>query len=130
MITVEFPARTKRYGGKTRSRTVRAIIIDEPFNGVSGIVECCNCEWRAVITAMDIEGQAQEIEAFANDHLCQRLPTKQDLLDAILKRHSSDKSKGGLNDKRNKGMALVTYLVPFQVTYIIGWLFRMPDRPT
>ena len=91
MITAEFPARAKRYGGKTCSRMVRAIIIDEPFNGVSGIVECCNCEWRAVITATDAEEQAQEIEAFANDHLCQWLPTKQDLLDAILKQHSSNR---------------------------------------
>lgn len=88
MITVEFPARAKRYGGKARRRKVRAIIIDEPFNGVSGIVECCDCEWRAVITAMDTEGQAQEIKVFANDHLCQRLPTKQDLLDAICRQKS------------------------------------------
>lgn len=89
MLVAEFPERTKRYGEKAHSRVVRAIIIDEPFNGVSGIVECCDCEWRAVITATGAEEQAQEIEAFANDHLCQQLPTKQDLLDAILKQHKS-----------------------------------------
>lgn len=89
MITVEFPAGAKRYGRATRSRKVRAIIIDEPFNGVSGIVECCNCEWRAVITATDAKGQAREIEAFANDHLCQRLSTKQDLIEALLQRGGS-----------------------------------------
>lgn len=85
MITVKFP----------NGRRVRAIIIDKPFNGVSGIVECCDCEWRAVITAEETSGQAEEIEIFAYSHTCQRLPTKQDLLDAITR---AKQHKGGKDE--------------------------------
>ena len=85
MITVEFPGRAKRYGGTALNRKVWAIIIDEPLNSISGIVECCDCEWKSVITTEDTDGQVEEIEIFACNHLCERLPTKQELLDAIAK---------------------------------------------
>ena len=92
MITVEFLGRRKRYGGREHPRQVRAIILDEPFNGVSGLVECCNCSRRAVITGTTTEEQTQEIEAFAYGYICLRLPTIQDLQDA-LRRYSSKESQ-------------------------------------
>lgn len=49
---------------------VRAIILDEPINGISGIVECCKCDWRAGILASNVEEQTKEIEEFAKVHTC------------------------------------------------------------
>lgn len=77
MITVEFP----------NGRKVRGIVLDEPVNGVSGIFECCFCDWRVALVETDTEGLAQEIETFANTHNCQGL-TKERLLDAIARAKS------------------------------------------
>ena len=62
MITATFP----------NGRKVRAIILDEPFQGVSGLVECVNCEWRAVITSSDTDRISDDIERFALTHHCER----------------------------------------------------------
>lgn len=60
MITATFP----------NGRTVNAIILDEPFQGVSGLVECANCEWRAVITSLGTDSISDDIERFAMTHHC------------------------------------------------------------
>lgn len=54
----------------SRGEKVRAIVLDEPVNGISGIVECQNCDWRAVILSSDTDGQTKEIEEFAKTHSC------------------------------------------------------------
>ena len=40
MLTIKYPGQPKAY----------AIIVDEPVNGVSGIVECYVCDWHLVLT--------------------------------------------------------------------------------
>lgn len=49
---------------------VRAIILDEAIDSVSGIVECCKCDWRAGILTSDTEEQTKDIVEFAKAHTC------------------------------------------------------------
>ena len=58
MLTIEFPGYPK----------VRAIMVDEPVNRMSGIVECDACDLRRVLTASDIEDISNEIEEFIKNH--------------------------------------------------------------
>ena len=60
MLTISFPDCPK----------AKAIIVDEPVNGVSGIVECDVCDWRMVLTTPDIAEISGEIEKFIKNHKC------------------------------------------------------------
>lgn len=70
MIEVKFPGYPK----------VRAIIMDELVNGVSGIVECDVCDWRMVLTTSGTEEMSDEIEKFIKEHDCEPLARQEEVI--------------------------------------------------
>lgn len=70
MIEVEFPGQPK----------ARAIIVDEPVNGVSGIVECDVCDWRMVLTTSETEEISGEIQRFIKEHECEPLAREEEVV--------------------------------------------------
>lgn len=68
MIQVEFPGQPK----------ARAIIVDEPVNGVSGVVECDICDWRMVLMTSETEEISGEIEKFIKEHECEPLAREEE----------------------------------------------------
>lgn len=65
MLTIGFSGHPK----------ARAIVVDEPVNGVIGIVECSICSGGLVLTpsVVDIDSISSEIEQFIREHKCKPL---------------------------------------------------------
>ena len=83
MLTIEYPGYPK----------ARAIIIDEPVNGVYGIVDCDVCNGHKVLTASGIEVMAGEIEGFIKEHKCEPLAKEEDVV-AFAKRLKKGLGRG------------------------------------
>lgn len=69
MLTISFPGHPK----------ARAILVDEPVNGVSGIVECDICDWHMVLTVSGTEEISDEIEKFIKNHDCLPLARREEV---------------------------------------------------
>ncbi len=70
MLIIEFPGYPK----------VRAILVDEPVNGVSGIIECDACDWRMVLGVSGDGEIANEIERFIKEHDCKFLARRDEVI--------------------------------------------------
>jgi len=70
MLTITFPGYPK----------ARAIIIDEPVNGVYGIVDCDVCDGHKVLTESETEGMAGAIEGFIKEHSCVPLAREEEVI--------------------------------------------------
>ena len=66
MLTATFPS----------GRKIRAIILARPVNNMWGAVECCHCEWKAMLSSGAENEIANEVREFANNHPCGLRPVK------------------------------------------------------
>lgn len=75
----------RKIGG--RMRGVRGVILDRPYNGIWGILECEDsdlpsprCEWRLILTVealgdpMNEDRCVAKIESFLAEHACGKPP--------------------------------------------------------
>lgn len=70
MLTIKFQGCPK----------ARAIILDEPVNGVSGIVECEVCDWHLVLKTSSVERISNGIEEFIGNHKCLPLAREEEVV--------------------------------------------------
>jgi len=76
----------------------RAIIVDKPVNGVSGIVECEVCDWHLVLVTSGVEEMSNEIEEFIRKHKCLPLARGEEVV------AFADKLKKGMPSARVRVM--------------------------